>query len=108
MFKLRRGGGPGGPTVVLERILLKSNINIVIDRRPEATSSGPQQAIMILPASTGLTASEKEALRHAISDTLLEDEGWERDNGGRILSAKTKRVIFKVGFLSAIRKMLGE
>lgn len=88
--------------------LLKSNVNIVIDRRSETTSSSPRQEIIILPASTGLTDSEKEALRHAISDKLLEDEGWERDNGGRILSAKTKRVIFKIGFVSAIRKMLCE
>lgn len=88
--------------------LLKSQANIVIDQRPTPTASVSKETIQILPASTGLTDSEKDALRHAISASFLEDEGWEQDPNGRILSRKTKRVIFKVGFATAIRKVLGE
>ena len=86
--------------------LLKSNANIIIDRR-EAALSQPTQTIEILPVSAGLTDSEKEALRHAVSDRLLQDEGWVQDKKGRILNAKG-RVIFKVGFTTAIRKVIGD
>lgn len=86
--------------------LLKSNANIIIDRR-EAALSQPAQTIEILPVSAGLTDSEKEALRHAVSDRLLQDEGWVQDEKGRILNAKG-RVIFKVGFTTAIRKVIGD
>ncbi|NTZ10069.1 gamma-mobile-trio protein GmtX [Burkholderia metallica] len=64
-----------------------------------------QQTIQILPVSHHLTESEKEALSHAISDRLMEVEGWQQDENGRILNAK-KRVIFKIGFVTAIRKIL--
>jgi hypothetical protein len=86
--------------------LLKRQANIVIDQRPMAPTGVQQQTIQILPASHGLTESEKEALRHAISDRLMEVEGWQQDESGRILNSK-KRVIFKIGFVSAIRKILG-
>ncbi|MFL9881699.1 gamma-mobile-trio protein GmtX [Paraburkholderia agricolaris] len=86
--------------------VLKLQANIVIDQRPMAASGVQQQSIQILPASHGLTESEKEALRHAISDRLMEFEGWHQDESGRILNSK-KRMIFKIGFVSAIRKILG-
>jgi hypothetical protein len=86
--------------------LLKRQANIVIDQRPMVPASAQQQTIQILPTSHGLTESEKEALRHAISDKLMEVEGWQQDENGRILNAK-KRVIFKIGYVSAIRKILG-
>lgn len=88
--------------------LLKGQTNIVIDQRPAPTLSTSKDTIQILPASAGLTQAEQDALRHAISAGFLADEGWEQDANGRILSGKTKRVIFKVGFVSAIRKVLGE
>jgi len=86
--------------------VLKRQANIVIDKRPIASFNVPQQSIQILPASYSLTESEKEALTHAISDRLMEVEGWQQDENGRILNSK-KRVIFKIGFVSAIRKILG-
>jgi hypothetical protein len=85
--------------------LLKRNANVVIDLRPTSASPDTQQPIIILP-TTALTDSEKEALRHAISEKLLEDEGWVTDESGRIMN-QHGRVILKVGFISAIRKMLG-
>ena len=64
-----------------------------------------QDAIQILPASTGLNDDEKEALRHAISDKLMQDEGWSQDDHGRILNAKG-RAIYKIGYVTAIRKLV--
>ncbi|MFY9329487.1 MAG: gamma-mobile-trio protein GmtX [Georgfuchsia sp.] len=84
--------------------VLKANTEVVIDQRT-TSASHPKETIQILPASTGLTDSEKEALRHAISNKLMQDEGWSQDDHGRILSAKG-RTIYKVGYVTAIRKII--
>lgn len=84
--------------------LLKANTEVVIDQRT-TVASPPKETIQILPVSTGLTDSEKEALRHAISDILMQDEGWTPDDHGRIRNAKG-RVIYKVGYVTAIRKII--
>ena len=87
--------------------LLKRNVRIIIDQRPSEIRAGVgRDAIQILPAS-GLTDTEKEALKHAYSDKLLTDEGWHIDASGRILN-EHGRVIFKPGFITAIRKVVGE
>ena len=36
----------------------------------------------------------------------MQEEGWQQDDHGRVINAKG-RVIFKVGFATAIRKILG-
>lgn len=88
--------------------LLKQHAEIVIDYRDKSNdSSGAAQTGEYLPANVGLTESEKEALRHAISEKLLKDEGWKEDKHGRILTEKGSP-IFKIGFATAIRKILGE
>lgn len=88
--------------------LLKQHSNIVIDYR-DKSGEGSEAARTgdYLPADVGLTDSEKEALRHAISEKLLKDEGWKEDKHGRILTDKGSP-IFKIGFATAIRKILGE
>lgn len=88
-----------------EITLLKAEGNRVIDMRPSPAES--REAVQILPASTGLYPSEIEALRHAVSDRLLKDEGWTTDAEGRVLN-EAGRVIFRPGYVSAIRKIVGE
>ena len=85
--------------------LLKANTEVVIDQR-RATASPSKDMIQILPAFTGLTESEKGALRHAVSEKFLHDEGWTHDDYGRVLNAKG-RAIYKVGYLTAISKIVG-
>lgn len=51
--------------------LLQANTEVVINQRT-VTASQPKDTVQILPAFTGLTDSEKEALRHAISDKLMQ------------------------------------
>jgi hypothetical protein len=58
-----------------------------------------------LPVCDGLTETEEEALRHATSERLLENEGWHTDDSGRILNSRG-RVIFK-GLVTAIQKIIG-
>ena len=88
-----------------EITLLKAEGNRVIDMRPR--SAKPGEAVEILPASTGLYPSEIDALRHAVSDRVLKDEGWTTDAEGRVIN-EVGRVVYKPGYVSAIRKILGE
>lgn len=88
--------------------LLKQHANIVIDYRDKSGDNDKAaRPGEYLPADIGLTDSEKDALRHAISEKLLQDEGWKEDKHGRILTEKGSP-IFKIGFATAIRKILGE
>ena len=88
-----------------EITLLKAEGNRVIDMRPAASAS--RETVEILPATIGLYPSEIEALRHAVSEKLLKDEGWTTDAEGRILN-DAGRVIFKAGFVTGIQKLVGE
>lgn len=87
-----------------EITLLKAEGNRIIDMRPMAPVS--REPVQILPASVGLYQSEVEALRHAISDRVLKDEGWTTDAEGRVLN-EAGRVIYKPGYVTAIRKVIG-
>lgn len=88
--------------------VLKQHAGIVIDYREK---SGERSELArsgdYLPADFGLTDMEKEALRHAISEKLLKEEHWKEDQHGRILTDKGSP-IFKIGFATALRKILGE
>lgn len=84
--------------------LLKRNTKVVIDRR-RSNSAQTEYALQVVPAQGNLTATEKAALRHALSEELLESEGWITDQSGRVLNARG-RVIFKAGFVSAMKKVL--
>lgn len=84
--------------------LLKANTEVVIDLTAK-NASPPQEITQCLSTSQGLTDSEKAALRHAISDQIMQDEGWKTDEHGRILTANG-RTIFKIGFVSAIWKII--
>ena len=87
-----------------EITLLKAEGNRLIDMRPQSTE--PRVPVQIPPASHGLYPTEIEALRHAVSDRLLEDEGWTTDSEGRVVT-ETGRALYKPGYVSAIRKILG-
>ncbi|MCX7173732.1 MAG: gamma-mobile-trio protein GmtX [Proteobacteria bacterium] len=88
-----------------EITLLKAEGNRVIDMRPKLPDS--RETVQILPASTGLFPSEVEALRHAISDRLLKQEGWMTDAEGRV-KTEAGTPIYKPGYVTAIRKIVGE
>lgn len=88
-----------------EITLLKAEGNRVIDMRP--TQVEPREVVQILPASTGLFPSEIEALRHAVSERMFKDEGWTTDAEGRVFN-EVGRAIYKAGFVSGIRKIIGE
>jgi hypothetical protein len=103
--------------VIAERDTLKAQINLIkgsnlgiVDlRSPRAMlvshpEAGPTAVLM---PDAQLMEVEREALRHAISAKFLADECWSEGERGEIKNAKG-RILFKHGFTSAIRKILGE
>lgn len=108
--------------IVKERNDLRSELNILkaqtiltIDRRPTAPPP-PQIPIagsdMTLELVQGpkLNVLEREALEHAISQELFDQEGWREEKFGRITidgeTTQKSRTIFKPGYADAIRKIL--
>jgi hypothetical protein len=88
--------------------LLKRNASIVIDRRTlpghaHVTSEG--KVLQVLSPLAKLTESEVCALRKAISQEFLDQEGWREGPHGEIVNAKG-RTLFDIGFANAVRKFL--
>ncbi len=102
--------------IIAERDTLKAQINLVkashlgtVNLRPLGTQivSHPKEGLVeVVIPTIDLTEGEREALRHAISPAFLEGEGWEEGERGEI--KKGRRILFKNGFTSAIRKILGD
>lgn len=95
--------------------ILKQHSNIVVDRRPIKTGASspgnPKDVAMTVEviSKPDLNQLEREALEHAISQNFWSSEGWREEENGRIvkdLGSSRSRTVFKVGFASAIRKIL--
>lgn len=88
-----------------ENQLLKNTSSITIDMRQDTTPTlNSSKDVEVLQPTLNLLPSEVEALKHAISDNLLNTQGWTVDNQGRI--KYKNRAIFKPGFINAIKKVL--
>jgi hypothetical protein len=90
-----------------ENNLLKRQAQVVIDRRPPSKMSvlEAQTAVQVLSPLSNLLPVEVDALRHAISDELLQKMGWVVDSKtGRV--SKGGLAVFRAGFVTAIRKVL--
>jgi hypothetical protein len=90
-----------------ENTLLKSQANIVIDRRPTQISAAPlpHAPVQVLEPLSMLLPSEVEALQHAISDELMKQMGWTPDpKTGRVKQGFA--TIFRAGFVKAVEKVL--
>jgi len=88
--------------------LLKSQTQIVVDMRPlgaEIASGLGNVAVIELAAQ--LTDSERKALEEAISIDTLKHRKWVLGSEGEVADQQG-RFVFLPGFVSAIRKILGE
>lgn len=99
--------------VLAENRKLRHEVNLLkhaasktsyIDLR-ESAATNTVAAIEVIPATTGLTDSEIAALGHSISSEKLAEEGWTIDSAGYMVNANG-RPIFKVGFVSAVKKLI--
>jgi hypothetical protein len=66
----------------------------------------PQEQVATANEPPILTTQERKALATAISDKTLDHWGWTIDKSGRVLT-DSGQVVFGVGFMSAIRKIVG-
>lgn len=93
-----------------ENNILKQNANIIVDMRPNnhIQETQIQNQIEVLPSLSGiLVSSEIEALRDAINENNILKRGWEISRLGGIKD-ENGRPLFKLGFISAIKKILLE
>lgn len=88
--------------------MLKSQTSVVIDRRPLGATF-PQEvgSTPILEPKARLTGSEREALEKSISVDRLARVGCIIGSRGEIKD-RDGRTLFEVGFVDAVRKILGE
>jgi hypothetical protein len=90
--------------------LLKQHANITIDKRPVRqfdTTADP--SVEVLPSLTGLLNTfEKDALAYAISDECMEKNDWQYTQAGQVKSTEHNAEIFPRGFITGLRKLLGE
>lgn len=90
--------------------LLKQHANITIDKRPVrhfSTSSEP--SVEVLPSFLGvLTESEKKALSYAVSDDCMERNNWQYTQAGQVKDIESNQEILPRGFITGLRKVLGE
>lgn len=95
--------------------ILKSEAVVTIDRRPRPSAGIHSQnsdgsTTVEVTVGVGLNQLELEALQHAISKDLWDQEGWAEGSHGRVVlpvvGTDRVRTIFKPGFVSAVRKAL--
>jgi hypothetical protein len=85
--------------------LLKRQKEIVIDRRTVPLEPAPNDADHQAILLNHLTLTEKSAMQHAISDELMEQEGWSIEPSGRVVNS-LGRTIFKAGYATALQKII--
>ncbi|WP_268982869.1 gamma-mobile-trio protein GmtX [Vibrio parahaemolyticus] len=90
--------------------LLKQHANITIDKRPvRQFDTTAEPSVEVLPSLSGvLTESEKKALAYAISDECMEKNDWQTTQAGQVKDKEYNCEIFPRGFVTGLRKLLGE
>lgn len=92
----------------LENNILKKNAEVFVDMRPNQIlrSNNENQSIEVLPALRNIfLPSEIEALRDAIDKKKMEFRGLTSSESG-VVKDENGRILFKVGFITAIKKIL--
>ncbi|KPZ70290.1 MULTISPECIES: gamma-mobile-trio protein GmtX [unclassified Shewanella] len=90
--------------------LLKQHANITIDKRPvRQFDASAEPSIEVLPSLSGvLNESEKKALAYAISDECMDKNDWQTTQAGQVKDMEFNTEIFPRGFVTGLRKLLGE
>jgi len=90
--------------------ILKQHANVVIDKRPvRQFEARAEPAIEVLPSFDNLlTISEIKALQFAVSDECMERHNWQSTQAGQVKDMEYNMEIFPRGFVTGLRKLLGE
>jgi len=86
--------------------LLKSNSNIIIDRRPTAEKQFSGDVGDVRGVTNIITEKEYEALKYAVSDECMINNGWNKLQNGRVVESEYKTDIFPRGYIDAIKKIV--
>lgn len=86
--------------VHLQRKELESTT--IVDLRPRENESGP---VLSISKSLRLSEHEINALHSSLSEDLLNNEGWELEPSGRIVT-ESGRTLYPPGYTSALKKIL--
>ncbi|MGU5626056.1 gamma-mobile-trio protein GmtX, partial [Aeromonas caviae] len=84
--------------------------NITIDKRPvRQFDSSTEPGVVLIPSvSSLLIESERKALAYAISDECMTQHNWQYTKMGQVKDVELGTEIFPRGFVTGIRKLLGE
>lgn len=87
--------------------LLNRDKPVIIDLRNNSSMHKQNTLLSLIdkPSTIDLNEAEIDALKHALSEELLREMDWESDEIGRV-KTRNGYVIFKPGFITAIRKIL--
>lgn len=89
--------------------VMKSQSKVIINQRPlGATIAKGRVDAVLVETRSRLTASERDALRQAVSEEALGKNGFAIGDAGSVISEKTRRIIFDPGFVTGISRILGE
>lgn len=88
-----------------ENSMLKEQTTFTIDMRPIKDISKNKDVVIVEP-SYKLTDTEIDALRNAISDEFMNQQGWTPDKYGRVKENGIQ--VYKAGYVTAIQKILNE
>lgn len=89
--------------------MLKSQANVVIDRRPLPGSLGTSSGgdvVQVLTTADQLLPTERDAMIAALASDFLAQEGWTEGPHGEVTNARG-RIIFKAGYATGVRRLLG-
>lgn len=92
----------------IENSILKQNAEVIVDMRPKhiMISNSENRSVEVLPMLSDIfLPSEIEALRDAIDEKKMEFRGLTSSESGAIKD-ENGRILFKTGFIFAIRKIL--
>lgn len=89
--------------VTLLKTAAKGNVTIDMRKKVEAS---PVQGVQVITPLDNLLKTELDAIRHALSDEHLNKMGWAIEPAGQIVTRNERRLIFKPGFATGLRKLL--
>ena len=88
-----------------ENHLLKSQTCFTIDMRSQ-NNSATQNTVVITSALKELSDTEKDALKHAVSESFFKSRGWTVEKNGRVKEKGTP--VYNIGYMNAMEKILNE
>lgn len=89
--------------------ILKNQAEVVIDKRPvRHFEASTELSVELLPSLKGIVSdNELKALQFAITDECIERQGWLITQAGQVKDELGNEV-FPRGFMTGLRKLLGE